>query len=213
MGFLGNLFESEAERKRRLAETRKNNIKAVSLFLGVIVSVIGIIKVVKSPDEVKQVSVGLGHEMAVNFNISEDEETVMAAADDYTPVSNMIYWDENKIFHIDYDLFGLNYDEVCNKLNIDLSKPEVWKYWGTDLYFSHCESFDKQQVVFMFQDEKLVMIYNDQEIQYDDNLRNAIVNYFGADENAEITGENCSYSVNTEEKYGLRQQYVSNNMR
>ncbi len=132
--------------------------------------------------------------------------------------NDLIYWDENDVFHIDDALLGMTYEEICTTLRLDLPEPEAWYYWGNSLSWSGTDEFALPSVHFMFQDGVCRMIYNDQDRSYTTDMRNAIISVYGGDDNVPLNDGACTFTAYSElylenGQYYLRQQFVSSDMR
>ena len=111
----------------------------------------------------------------------------------------------------------MTYPELCKALSIDLDPPKNWPYWGTNLKWISYDDFEKPAVIFIFQDGKCSMIYNDQKNKMTNGLKTDIKKRYGSEDHAIIEGKNCTYSAymetysETGEVY-LRQEYQSLDM-
>jgi len=131
--------------------------------------------------------------------------------------SDYIKWNENGMFMINYSLLGLTYDQLNRVLGLNLNKPTAWKYWGKNLQWTQYDGLEYPSVIFMFQNGKCCMIYNDQKRSLSSELRRDILSKYGALEDVFIKEGNCYFSGYMEyytetKEYYLRQQYASKSM-
>lgn len=120
------------------------------------------------------------------------------------------------MFLIDDSLLGLSYDSLCETLKCELDEPKDWPYWGKDLKWVEYSHFEKPVVVFMFQNEKLCMIYNDQDNNSETEIYRAIETQFGLNLPVEVSN-NCYFNAYMEPyietgEYYFRQAYLSYDM-
>ncbi len=80
---------------------------------------------------------------------------------DISDPDRLLYWDSQRIFHVDQSLFGLTREQLSSRLNLALGELEPWPYYGTDVYWTYVSRPDKPSVIFMFQYNKCVMIYSE----------------------------------------------------
>ena len=66
--------------------------------------------------------------------------------------------DEEGFFTMDEKLFGLNYEQLKQRLSTpDLEAPAYWTYWGNNLYVSFLGDY----ITLLFQNDRLVMAFYD----------------------------------------------------
>ena len=118
------------------------------------------------------------------------------------------------IFIADIGLLNLSFEEVKERLGMDLSEPQEFPYWGVDLKNIDIV-YNEIPVCLMFQYDKLVMMMYDTYSELTDDVLNAASDVRGeSSESNYWTIENGYFEISedyyeSQQTYGYRQSYVS----
>ncbi len=129
----------------------------------------------------------------------------------YTPPADrpLYHWSENGIFYTDKSLFGLSFDEMCEKLGTKLPDLVTYETGYFDCKWTYLDDPENRRVMFLFQDGRCMVIYNDEEFEkkpfrFDEEMRK----YLGEFTN----GTGCRYYMTEYDapngKHHIKQEYI-----
>lgn len=81
----------------------------------------------------------------------------------YPEEKPLFSWSDTGLFYVDESLFGLSPNELSDKLRLDLPKTVAWDYDGYNLKWTYYNDPCGQTVIFMFQNNRCVIIYSEKE--------------------------------------------------
>ena len=109
-------------------------------------------------------------EIDVTFskNVEPSVKSIRTHKDEYERVTGDRFysWDNEGLFLLSDDLFGLSFDQVCEKTGKKLPEPIKWEWEDENnynLYWTNSNEENGQSVIFMFQYGKCVKIYSEIE--------------------------------------------------
>lgn len=122
-------------------------------------------------------------DITLSDNASKIEvEAVSKHKNDYDVkgIENLVRWNSDDLFLVDSSLFDITYDQLVKKLGVSLPKVEAWTYWGENLSWTTYDVDSSHSVVFMFQNNKTVLIYSEAEGNIKSSVKKAAEDVLGA---------------------------------